>query len=114
MEPLQIRAPRHARLMEIDWEDGETTLHPHRTLRGFCPCAVCQGHGGGIEWLSSAETLPDEALELVELKASGQYAVQLSWADGHATGIYTFTYLRELGALFGERVEALREKSFGR
>jgi DUF971 family protein len=28
----------------------------------------------------------------------GDYALQLTWGDGHATGIYTFVFLRELCA----------------
>jgi len=34
---------------------------------------------------------------LKEIWAVGQYALGMSWGDGHNTGIYTFDFLRELG-----------------
>jgi DUF971 family protein len=97
--PEELRAPRGARVVEIVWADGVTTPIHHRTLRGFCPCAHCQGHQGPIEWVAATVELPDAALELVEIAEVGQYALQLTWADGHGTGIYSFPYLRELAGL---------------
>ncbi len=97
--PEELRAPRGARVVEIVWADGATTPIHHRTLRGFCPCAHCQGHQGPIEWVEGMASLPDAALELVEIAEVGQYAVQLGWGDGHSTGIYSFSYLRELAGL---------------
>ena len=39
------------------------------------------------------------AFELVRWEAIGGYAVQLCWADGHSTGLYTFDYLRRLDSM---------------
>jgi DUF971 family protein len=77
-------------MMEIDWADGHRGLYPHEVLRGFCPCAHCQGHDGPIRFQ------PGGNLELREIEEVGNYALRLTWADGHATGIYSFRYLREL------------------
>lgn len=38
-----------------------------------------------------------EQTNLKEIWAVGQYALGMSWGDGHNTGIYTFDFLRELG-----------------
>ncbi len=93
--PVELRAPRGARLMEIDWEDGHTSLLPHDLLRGFCPCAHCQGHSGPVRYRPSSAEDP-KRLELGAIEEVGSYALRLAWADGHATGIYTFKFLRAL------------------
>jgi DUF971 family protein len=105
VEPTEVRAPTGARMMEIDWSDETTSFLSHRLLRGFCPCAVCQGHHGPVGWVAGTDGLPAAAFELRDLAASGQYALRMAWADGHNTGIYSFEYLRRLGALHDERPE---------
>ncbi len=87
---------------------------PHRVLRGFCPCAGCQGHSGPIAWIEGTDALDDDALTLVDLAPSGRYALRLRWGDGHDTGIYTFELLAELGELFAMDPSAQRARSFGR
>jgi DUF971 family protein len=93
--PLELRAPRGADTLEIDFEDGHHAVYPHKILRGYCPCAICQGHQGPIQFIEPA---PGPALELTDLAEVGDYALRLTWADGHSTGIYTFAFLRELCA----------------
>lgn len=89
-EPVELRAPRGARVMEIDWADGHRGTYPHEVLRGYCPCAHCQGHEGPIRYVDGGD------LELVNLEQVGNYAVRLVWGDGHQTGIYSYRFLREL------------------
>lgn len=112
--PEEVRAPRGARLLEILWSDGSETRHPHRVLRGLCPCAHCQGHQGPIVWVEATDTLGDAGLELVSLEEVGSYGLRLDWGDGHTTGIYAFRYLRQLGALADADDAALRAARFGR
>jgi DUF971 family protein len=76
--------------MEITWEDGHVSPFPHEILRGYCPCAQCQGHGGKIAFV------PGGDLTLLEIRQVGNYALQLTWGDRHDSGIYTFRYLRSL------------------
>ena len=82
--------------MSITWADGHNSSYPHRILRGYCPCAGCQGHGGTIEFQ------PPTNLEIRALEKVGNYAVSLVWGDGHASGIYSFRFLRSLGDLLEE------------
>jgi len=106
--PTAVRAPHGAIAMEIDWSDGVTTRLEHWILRGFCPCAACQGHEGPIRYVETTDN-PGGALELRDIRRVGNYALGLGWGDGHASGIYTFQYLRLLGTIAGRsRDEVVR------
>ena len=109
IQPTGIKAPHGARVLEIAWADGRNLSYPHEILRGYCPCAGCQGHSGKIAFV------PGGDLELREIEQVGNYALGLTWGDAHASGIYTFRYLRDLGELIAERgpeaVKALGELS---
>jgi len=91
-KPLAIRSPRGARTTEIDWADGHKGTYPHEVLRGYCPCAGCQGHSGDIGFV---ETRGDQQ-QLEDIAPVGGYALALTWFDGHASGIYSYKYLRAL------------------
>lgn len=106
--PTKVRSPRGAVVTEIDWSDGATLRYPHRILRGLCPCAKCQGHEHGIRWVEAVEQASKLMLEVNQIEQVGNYAIGITWADGHAGGIYTFEYLRELGRLEAWPTERLR------
>lgn len=103
--PTAIRAPHGARRFSVTWADGHVTELPHELLRGYCPCAGCQGHSGAIAFQEGRD------LELRDVQRVGNYALGLTWADGHSSGIYTFAFLRNLGDLVeAEGTEAVRER----
>lgn len=106
--PVELRAPQGAQVMEIEWADGHTGTYPHEILRGFCPCAHCQGHEGPIRFVSGGD------LTLEDIQPVGNYAVRLAWADGHQTGIYSFRYLRALCACSSCAQDDQRRRSFSR
>lgn len=99
--PTNIKAPLGSRVLEVQWADGATTRFPHRLLRGYCPCAGCQGHSGGIRFQAGGNQ------ELRDIQPVGNYAVTLTWGDLHDTGIYDFRYLRRLGDWIEAHGEAL-------
>src|SRR5947199_9155557 len=88
--PTRVKAPRNARTLEISWADGHKGVYPHEILRGYCPCAGCQGHSAEIRFV------PGGDLAIKTIETVGDYALSFEWGDGHATGIYTFRYLRSL------------------
>jgi len=93
VRPTKIAAPHGATCLTIEWSDGVRQEIPHDIVRGLCPCASCQGHGGGIRYQNGGN------LELIAIERVGNYALTLRWGDGHDSGIYTFRYLRRLGDL---------------
>ncbi len=94
--PTTIRLKDHATLT-IEWSDGHGGPLSLRTLRDECPCAGCKGESV----LFQSYTPPPQPelpgkYELVKAEPVGHYALQLTWKDGHATGIYTWGTLRAL------------------
>ncbi len=88
-----VRSPRGGSMTEIDWADGHTGVYPHTILRGYCPCAGCQGHSGTISFVEPTSAIQTE---LDDIEAVGNYALRLVWFDGHSSGLYSFRYLRAL------------------
>jgi DUF971 family protein len=102
--PKIVKAPHGARVFEVEWSDGDKSVLPHEILRGYCPCATCQGHGGQVQYR------PGGNLELIDIRRVGNYALALSWGDGHDAGIYSFDYLHRLAKrVQTEGIEALMQ-----
>jgi DUF971 family protein len=83
--------------LEIAWEDGARTRYTGAELRWACPCAECRGEAGIPGRLDAVRELGDDELLVTDVGLIGQYALQIGFASGHATGIFTFRYLRSLG-----------------
>jgi DUF971 family protein len=100
--PVEINHVTRQGVVRITWDDGHVGDYPREYLRGYCPCALCQGHEAEIKFIAGPTA------ELAEINAVGNYAVQFRWEDGHSTGIYTFDYLRSLCPC--PQCEALRSR----
>lgn len=90
--------------VEVTWKDGRHHRIPTLVLRGYCPCANCQGHAGPIRFT------PGHDSDLRELSQVGNYALRFEWGDGHDTGIYPFSYVRKLGELHELHGETLPQQ----
>ena len=90
IQPVEVHRRADDRVVRITWDDGHVGEYPFAYLRGWCPCAGCQGHGGDKRYVHAANT------DLDKISVVGYYALQLRWGDGHETGIYTYQYLRQL------------------
>ena len=95
----ELRLRRASRLLEVSFADGSRFELPFEYLRVHSPSAEVKGHGPGQEVL----VLGKEQVGITAIEPVGQYAVKLVFDDGHDTGLYTWRYLRELGAGFEER-----------
>jgi DUF971 family protein len=92
-QPQQIDVRDALRTLTITWADGHISRYPFWYLRGFCPCAVCQGHGGALTFHGGDV---GDGPKLNTIDDVGHYAINLTWDDGHKTGIYTLDGLRNL------------------
>jgi len=86
--------------LQIEWSDGLTTFTAWRLLRKQCPCATCVEERAKPPDPFRVLT-PQEATagapSPVAMQPIGHYAYQITWNDGHNTGIYPLARLRELG-----------------
>ena len=93
LTPTEIKLHQKSRVLEIAFSDGRTFLFPYEFLRVFSPSAEVRGHGPGQEVLQTGK----HNVGIVSLDPVGSYAVQPTFSDGHATGIYAWDYLYSLG-----------------
>jgi len=76
MKPLQIKV-LDKKFLLIKWDEKSESKIGLKYLRDECPCANCKGETQNIQLV-------------------GGYAIQVSWKDGHNTGIYSWEYLQQL------------------
>jgi DUF971 family protein len=84
--------------LAIKWDNGGESFIPLEVLRRCCPCAGCKGEVDilGNVYKHPGRSLTPPAFQLVRFAVVGGYAIQPVWADGHATGIYSFDYLERV------------------
>ena len=92
--------------VDIEWKDGHLSHYCFQFLRDACPCALCddaRGKTGRKAWEAPRvvpEALPmfKPAMRPLSAEGVGKYAIKFDWNDGHALGIYSWTFLREVCA----------------
>jgi DUF971 family protein len=88
--------------LAISWNDGTESFIKLETLRRACPCAACGGEPDVLGNVSRPHvSYTDQSFQLTGFEVVGGYALQPRWADGHSSGIYSFTYLRRLADACG-------------
>lgn len=92
--PSAIILHAKSRTLELTFGDDESYVLPCEYLRVYSPSAEVRGHGTGQEVLQTGKL----KVAITNIKPVGNYAVQLEFDDGHDTGIFSWDYLRELGA----------------
>jgi DUF971 family protein len=82
----------------LKFSDGDEADLSSQQLRDNCPCASCQG-----EQVLLHEYIPvnkvkvsDTGYQLEKAEQVGNYALKLTWKDGHDTGIYSWEYLKKI------------------
>ena len=83
--------------LALRWTDGTENYFPLDFLRKRCPCALCSCEKDLLGNVYRGELkLDPESLQLKRCTIVGGYGLQPEWMDGHASGIYSFSYLRSL------------------
>ena len=95
--------PKNIMMLEksvaIKWNDGSESFFSNKQLRDVCPCANCSGetdvfgtvYGGTVNVNSHKEKYNIRGYLNI-----GHYAIRIVWGDGHNSGIYSFTFLKQL------------------
>ena len=102
--PANIRALRDEKILQVEWPGGRVDRVPFRFLRGRCPCAACVDENTGIR-VVDVDAIPVN-ISLTNASFAGNYALRISWSDGHDTGLYTWDYLAEIGRCCSESESA--------
>lgn len=90
--PESLKYRRSDRTLEIKFPNQESVDLSAELLRVLSPSAEVQGHGPGQEVLQTGKA----NVEIAAIESIGHYAVQISFDDGHSSGLYTWAYLAQL------------------
>lgn len=90
--PTEIKLHQQSRRLELAFDNCMHFVLPCEYLRVYSPSAEVRGHGPGQEVLQVGK----EDVNIVGIEPVGQYAVKLTFSDGHDTGLYSWDYLFEL------------------
>jgi len=92
--PTDIKLHKKSATLELVYGDKARNTFNAEFLRVHSPSAEVRGHGKGQEILQTGK----RQVKIVNLESVGNYAIKLSFSDGHDTGIYSWTYLQELAS----------------
>lgn len=97
MIPKSIKV-KEKKYLEIIWEDERTSTLYLKYLRDECPCATCKGETVLLKTYRppTKKIITPEMYTINNIETVGEYAIQITWKDGHNTGIYSWEYLQEL------------------
>ncbi|MET4632644.1 MULTISPECIES: DUF971 domain-containing protein [Kaistia] len=112
--PTEIRLSPDKRTLTVSFEDGARYELAAEYLRVTSPSAEVQGHNK-----SQKQTVPGKIdVAIASINPVGNYAIRLNFDDGHDTGLFTWTYLAELGRdrdkLWATYLAELQEKGLSR
>jgi DUF971 family protein len=112
--PTELRLSNDKKTLTVSFEDGQSYAIEAELLRVMSPSAEVQGHTA-----AERKTVGGKInVAIIAVDPVGNYAVRLSFDDMHNTGLYTWTYLAELGrekdARWAEYLKELQEKGLSR
>lgn len=90
--PTQIKLHQKSGILDLTFDDGIEGSLRDEYLRVYSPSAEVKGHGPGQETLQVGK----ENVGIQHIEPVGQYAVRITFGDGHNSGLYTWDYLYEL------------------
>lgn len=112
--PVEIRLKREEKILEIDFENGESFSLPAELLRVESPSAEVQGHSPTQKTIVAGR----RHVGIMSVEAVGNYAVRIVFDDLHDTGLYTWDWLYNMGAnkdgIWAAYLQALKDKGLSR
>jgi DUF971 family protein len=96
---MQIKSIKQTskEILTFTWSDEHVSSFNTNYLREYCPCAGCKGETVLFQTYipEKKEPLPGHS-DVKSILPVGNYAIKITWGDGHDSGLYTFDYLRKL------------------
>lgn len=81
-------------VLQIEWEAGHPVTYDSFDLRFACPCAACVDENTGVQILKAEQIATD--ISVTRHQLVGRYGMAIHFSDGHNTGIYKFSKLKEM------------------
>ena len=100
----QTHSPHHLDLkkdtaLTITWQDGHESVYPISHLRRLSPSADMRELRKSMK-KNPLTILPSSGnsgtVTAIDAELVGNYAIKITFSDGHATGLYTWDYPREI------------------
>ena len=88
--PTQIKLQTQSRCLELSYSDDEKYPLSYEFLRVLSPSAEVRGHGKPVLQIGKKDVI------ITNLEAAGNYALKITYNDGHDSGLYTWEYLYDL------------------
>ncbi len=112
--PTEIRLGKDKRTLSVAFDNGAAYVFEAEFLRVHSPSAEVQGHSP-----EQRQTVPRKRqVGITAIDPVGNYAVRITFDDGHNTGLYSWDYFRTLGAnqdaLWAAYLSDLAAKGLGR
>ena len=100
--PVEIRLLKDRRSLRVAYDDGCVFDLAAELLRVTSPSAEVQGHSE-----AERKTVGGKRnVTILSVDPVGNYALRLGFDDMHSTGIYSWTFLRDLGENAERRFQA--------
>ena len=104
--PTAVNLHKTSNTLGLTYGPDETYQLPAEFLRVHSPSAEVQGHGKPILQFGKLN------VRLIKLEPAGQYALKLTFDDGHDSGLFTWDYLYQLAvrqdALWADNLAELK------
>ena len=91
--PSELRVNPAGDRLTVRFDDGTQLRLAAEKLRVESPSAEVRGHGG----TRPPRLTGKQKVKIITLEPVGNYAVRIVFDDGHDTGLYSWTYLKQLG-----------------
>ncbi|TFF17995.1 DUF971 domain-containing protein [Jiella endophytica] len=91
--PSELRVAKDRRMLTVTWKDGARDEFSAEFLRVLSPSAEVRGHSEADRKTMSGK----KDVTIADLQPIGHYAIRIVFSDGHDSGLFSWTYLSELG-----------------
>lgn len=108
MKPAQIKV-LGKKYLYIKWSDETESRINLDKLRKLCPCATCLAEREKQSKLY-IPIFNENQVKILNINQVGNYAIGITWKDGHNTGFYEYEFLKKLADLPGEKISEQGDK----